>query len=95
MNKNTINRYTKIAVNTAKRYVAGIEKKHDIRHLTFEVTNLCNSKCEMCHIWANKRNPNELSTKEIQNFFADSALKNIEDVIITGGEAFLRDDIFE
>lgn len=95
MNKNSLRRYKKIAVNTAQRYVGGLDKKHDIRHLTFEVTNLCNSKCEMCHIWANKKNPHELTTLEIRKFFNDPALKNIEDVIITGGEAFVRDDIFD
>jgi MoaA/NifB/PqqE/SkfB family radical SAM enzyme len=95
MKKNTMHRYTKVLTSTAKRYLGGIDKSHDIRHLTFEVTNLCNSKCEMCHIWANKKNPNELTTEEIEVFFSDPVLKNLEDVIITGGEAFVRDDLVE
>jgi len=91
----SIIRYSHIANKTFQRYLFGINKKHNIKHLTFEVTNLCNSKCEMCHIWANKKNNNELTTNQIKTFFSDPALKNLEHVIITGGEAFLRDDIFE
>jgi len=95
MKKNTIKRYFNIALKTILRQSLGIDYGHDIRHLTFEVTNLCNSKCEMCHIWANKENPAELTLGQIKKIFSDPALKNLEDVIITGGEAFLRDDISE
>ena len=95
MQKNTTKRYAKILKNTAKRYLAGISDAHDIRHMTFEVTSLCNSKCEMCHIWANQENAGELTLDQIRAVFADPSLKRIEDVIITGGEAFIRDDIAE
>jgi MoaA/NifB/PqqE/SkfB family radical SAM enzyme len=95
MNKNSIKRYAKIIKNTASRYINGISHEHDIRHLTFEVTNLCNSKCEMCHIWANQEDDGQLTLDQIRTVFADPSLKRIEDVIITGGEAFLRDDIVE
>jgi MoaA/NifB/PqqE/SkfB family radical SAM enzyme len=91
--KNTIKRYSKIAVKTLQRQIFGVDYRHNIRHLTFEVTNLCNSKCEMCHIWANQENPAELTLSQIERIFNDPALKNLEDVIITGGEAFLRNDI--
>jgi MoaA/NifB/PqqE/SkfB family radical SAM enzyme len=93
--KNRVGRYLRILGNTARRYLRGLSFEHDIKHLTFEVTNLCNSKCEMCHIWANQDSSKQLTTTEIRNAFSDPAFKNLEDVIITGGEAFLRDDLVE
>lgn len=95
MNKNTISRYLNIAFQTSRRLLLGIDKKVNIKHITFELTNLCNSKCEMCHIWANKPSPNTLTLPQIKKIFSDSGFKNLEDVILTGGEMFMRDDIPE
>lgn len=88
-----LNRYASVALNSVKRAIFGVDYKHKIEHMTFEMTSLCNSKCDMCHIWANTDNSAELSTEQILNFFKDPALKNLKDVILTGGEMFLRDDI--
>ena len=95
MNKNNLRRYTSVAANTAKRYLFGNDYKHDIKHLAHEITNLCNSKCEMCNIWANKPNDKELTTEQVKKFYSDSALRNLEDCILTGGELFMRDDMVE
>ena len=73
-----------------------IEKREfEIRHITFELTNLCNSKCDMCHIWANQDEPGVLTTNDIRKAFADPAFAAVEDIILTGGELFLRDDVNE
>lgn len=95
MNKDNLKRYVSIATNTVKRYLFGLDNKHDIKHLTHEITNLCNSKCEMCNIWANKPNERELTTEQVIRFYSDPALSNLEDCILTGGELFMRDDIVE
>lgn len=95
MNKDNLKRYVSIATNTVKRYLFGLDNKHDIKHLTHEITNLCNSKCEMCNIWANKPNERELTTEQVIRFYSDPALSKLEDCILTGGELFMRDDIVE
>jgi MoaA/NifB/PqqE/SkfB family radical SAM enzyme len=59
--------------------------------LTFAITYKCNSRCKTCNIWQ-KEPVNELSLEEIRKIFA-----RIEPpwVNITGGEPFLRRDLFE
>jgi radical SAM protein with 4Fe4S-binding SPASM domain len=49
-------------------------------------------KCKICHIW-NKKSKDELSFKEINNFFRKNNSFNWVD--LTGGEIFLRDDLFK
>jgi MoaA/NifB/PqqE/SkfB family radical SAM enzyme len=63
-----------------------------LRHpykLTFAITNRCNYRCKTCNIWQ-KPSPNELSLKEIEQFFAQSPYFSWID--LTGGEIFLRKD---
>lgn len=93
MSKSNLFRYSEISFNTIKRYLFGINRDHNIKYLTYEMTNECNSKCEMCNIWANKKNDKILKTKEVIDFFNDKALRNLKEVILTGGELFMRDDI--
>ncbi|MCD6398738.1 MAG: radical SAM protein [Candidatus Aenigmarchaeota archaeon] len=59
--------------------------------ITFAITYNCNSRCKTCNIWK-KKSTNELTTREIKKIF-----KNINPswVNLTGGEPFLRRDIFD
>ena len=59
--------------------------------LTFSITNKCNSKCKTCGIWK-KKNADELDLQEIDKIF-----KKINPlwINITGGEPFLRNDLYE
>jgi len=59
--------------------------------LTFSVTNKCNSRCKTCKIWK-KKATNELNLNEIKKIFDKI---NPHWVNITGGEPFLRDDIYD
>lgn len=95
MKLQSIERYFGILKNTISRGIFGVNRDLKIKHITFELTNLCNSKCDMCHIWANEENPNTLTTNEIKRIFSDPALMDLEDVLLTGGEMYLRDDIDE
>lgn len=59
--------------------------------ITFAITYKCNSRCKTCEIW--KKHPkNELRTKEIEKIFQKI---NPSWVNLTGGEPFLRTDIFD
>ncbi len=59
--------------------------------LTFAITYKCNSKCKTCKIWE-KKTKNELKIDEIKNIF-----KNINPswVNLTGGEPFIRNDLYD
>jgi MoaA/NifB/PqqE/SkfB family radical SAM enzyme len=70
-------------------------RKKKLTHITWELTNLSNSKCDMCHIWANKKNDGELTLNEIETIFSDPEMKYLQSIIFTGGEVFIRDDIFQ
>lgn len=63
--------------------------------VTFNLTNLCNSRCIMCHFWKNKKRENEITPEEIKHILQQNAMKNITQVALTGGEILLRPDIPE
>lgn len=62
--------------------------------LTLGVTYKCNSRCRTCNIWNKKDNHNELKIDEYVKIFR-SFKKPIYELILTGGEPFLREDIVE
>lgn len=62
--------------------------------LTYQFTNLCNSRCIMCGIWKNKKN-NEMAIKEIKKISENRLFSRIRWINLTGGEPFLRNDIVE
>jgi MoaA/NifB/PqqE/SkfB family radical SAM enzyme len=65
-----------------------------LRSLNFAVDDYCNFRCVMCHIWKNARR-DPLDAKSIAAAFADqrSKLDQVEELSITGGEVFLREDL--
>lgn len=74
--------------------------------INFPITYLCNSRCVMCAIWKKynnasgeieRRPQDELKLKDIADFVKNNKgfLSDLKSIGITGGEAFLRDDIVE
>jgi len=59
--------------------------------LTLAVTYRCNARCKICNIWK-LRPRDELSLEEMQRLARSTRFKWIN---LTGGEPFLRDDLFE
>ena len=59
-----------------------------------ELTHICNLKCVHCYI-PDKTNNNDLTTDEIKNVINDLANEGCLFLTITGGEVFLRSDIWE
>lgn len=71
---------------------------HPLRRITLEITNQCNLQCKHCYMSASRICfPSVLKFEEIKNF-ADE-LKNKfggkVPISITGGEPFLREDIYK
>ncbi len=60
--------------------------------LTFVVTYKCQLKCNMCNVWK-KQDEKELNISEIRRFFKKS--NKISWIHLSGGEIFLRKDLFE
>ena len=63
-------------------------------YLIFFITSKCNSKCRHCFYWDNlNKFTNELNLDEINKF--SKQLKHIEWLTLSGGEPFIRKDIYE
>lgn len=60
--------------------------------LTFAITYRCNYRCKTCNIWQRKPQ-NELTFDELQQFFRRS--NKLSWIHLTGGEIFLRSDLYE
>lgn len=67
------------------------------RYVHFEVTYRCSCKCLFCSRWSvgPQRSSEELSTEEIFAFFKKAVNLGVAGVSFSGGEPFLRKDIFE
>jgi MoaA/NifB/PqqE/SkfB family radical SAM enzyme len=65
------------------------------KFVCFPVTFRCDSRCQMCNIWQNPPDTPELSLEKIDEIFASRLFKNVEDVVLHGGEPFLRGDIHD
>ena len=76
-----------------------LRKLHPLRYLFWEATLDCNFYCKHCGSSAGRKKfKGELNTKQIKKAFADIASKhNAKDITIavTGGEPFIRKDLFE
>jgi MoaA/NifB/PqqE/SkfB family radical SAM enzyme len=59
----------------------------------FKLTNRCNLNCEMCY-QQNTKNIQEWTLKEIDKVFSNLG-SHFKYVILTGGEIFLRKDLFD
>ncbi len=64
-------------------------KKIPIKDLVLAVTYQCNSRCQFCNIWKNKK------TFSCQPADYKNLPRNIKNVNVSGGEPFLRNDLPE
>lgn len=66
----------------------------NINYLSFLITWKCNSRCKMCNIWKKKvDSQKEVNLKQISNIFSDPSFRDLKEVVISGGEPFLREDL--
>ncbi len=62
--------------------------------LTFFITNRCNATCDHCFYWKELSSENnEISPDDINQL--SKSLRGLEQVILTGGEPFLRNELVE
>jgi MoaA/NifB/PqqE/SkfB family radical SAM enzyme/polysaccharide pyruvyl transferase WcaK-like protein len=60
--------------------------------LNLLINDVCNSRCQMCLIWKNKKDK-ELNAEELQQILSDSLFKNLQYIGVSGGEPTLRNDL--
>ncbi|MBE9109124.1 radical SAM protein [Nodosilinea sp. LEGE 07298] len=62
--------------------------------LNLLVNDVCNSRCQMCLIWQNKKDK-ELTPDELSDILSDGLFENIKYIGVSGGEPTLRSDLPE
>jgi polysaccharide pyruvyl transferase WcaK-like protein/MoaA/NifB/PqqE/SkfB family radical SAM enzyme len=60
--------------------------------IQFPVNDICNSQCQMCHIWKRKRD-HEITPAELAGILQNPLFREVRDVGINGGEPTLRKDL--
>lgn len=61
----------------------------------WEVTNACNLRCRHCYVAAAEKLEGELSTNEALKLIEELDRIGITDITISGGEPFLRSDLWQ
>jgi len=69
--------------------------KKKIRNIYLHLTKRCNLSCAYCYFDAGVREDNELSLLQMKSLFEDIEKLSPQKVVITGGEALLREDFFD
>jgi MoaA/NifB/PqqE/SkfB family radical SAM enzyme/polysaccharide pyruvyl transferase WcaK-like protein len=62
--------------------------------IELSVNDVCNSQCQMCHIWQQKRD-HEITAGELSTILSNPLFREARDVVINGGEPTLREDLPE
>jgi MoaA/NifB/PqqE/SkfB family radical SAM enzyme/polysaccharide pyruvyl transferase WcaK-like protein len=60
--------------------------------ISMMVNDICNSHCQMCLIWEQKREK-EITPAELEQLLAEPLFSNVNNIGVTGGEPTLRKDI--
>ncbi len=58
------------------------------------LTSKCNIRCKICDVWKQDFNP-QMTTEEVKRLIDQAIELGVRTIYFTGGEAFLRQDIFE
>ncbi|EJE21979.1 radical SAM protein [Staphylococcus epidermidis] len=79
------------------RYYVDEEKPHQENNLsvTFTLTNKCNLSCSHCALSASPLSQDILSTNDVKYPIDKIIDVNLNTLILTGGEPFIRNDILE
>jgi len=80
-----------------KKYLGYLKRKifSEVRwgYVIFFVTNKCNSRCRHCFYWKDLNKGGEMNLEEIEKITKN--IGGVEVLLLSGGEPFLRKDLFE
>lgn len=63
--------------------------------LSIEITHRCIARCLMCNIWRIPPEVKDLPVDDWLGFLDQETFRHLKELDVTGGEPFLRDDLFE
>jgi radical SAM protein with 4Fe4S-binding SPASM domain len=90
--------YVDVNTSTYTDIVRRTRKEHRLLSVHWEVTYRCNERCTHCYLDVlppGSKLPGELSTEEAKGVVDELALLGALTISFSGGEVFLRRDIFE
>lgn len=64
-------------------------------HVIWHVTNACNLRCVHCGVWGGERTYRDISTRDFLSRLPQLLELGLQALTLSGGEPFLRKDIFE
>ena len=64
-----------------------------LKKLFWNVTYACNYRCEICFADAGRRRADELTTDEARDMLTRARTAGVRDIIVSGGEPFMREDM--
>ena len=62
--------------------------------IQFPVIDICNSRCQMCRIWENKKSV-DITTDQLKKGLKNNLFSDVESIGFNGGEPTLRKDLSE
>ncbi|MEI7220556.1 polysaccharide pyruvyl transferase family protein [Pectobacterium carotovorum] len=62
--------------------------------IQFPVIDICNSRCQMCRIWENKKS-NDITVAQLRQGLKNELFSEVASIGFNGGEPTLRDDLCE
>ena len=68
-------------------------KPSPLKQLMWNVTYACNYRCPICFTNAGEAHRDELTTEEATRLIRNAAKAGVRDIIVSGGEPFMRPDI--
>ena len=89
-------KFTRKVLSNCNKLGKELQKMMDLRLVFWETTRACNLECPHCRAQAQKsRSPDELSTLEAKSFIDQLSALAKPILVFSGGEALVRDDIYE
>jgi len=94
MKRMKVNRFAKIKRNELININNSLNERMNINTIIFQLTNKCNADCSFCFLHETINDKLKLLSKE-ELFKIFSSIKGLKDIILTGGEPMLRNDLGE
>lgn len=63
--------------------------------MVWEINNICNERCQTCSFWREEESQFVLSRSQALRFIEQCASADVRTICFTGGEPFLRKDVFD
>ncbi|MDH5450101.1 MAG: radical SAM protein [Candidatus Bathyarchaeota archaeon] len=88
-----------ITMRLSSRKLLGLMKRsltpNNPYHAQWLLTRRCNYRCKGCTVWREPQNQKELSTEEIKEGFGILEKLGVVEIVLSGGNPLIRDDIAE